>query len=126
MIAVIVKCLLLPNAGKLLWEYNREIFAVFFGQLLCNSNGLSVGGQDYDSIDRSVVFSGSRLSEQVIINTNSDDLLEQPESFSISLSHSEGNKVLLLPSQSTVWIMDNNGMLVDNFFSVNFGFDKAS
>ena len=69
-----------------------------------------VGGQDYSSLNDSIVFSGSKISEQVSINTNSDHLLEQPESFRVSLSHSEGENVLLLPSQSTIWIKDNNSM----------------
>ena len=56
----------------------------------------------------SVTFSETQTSHSVVIVTHGDDMLEKAESFSLALSHSEGESVLILPSQSTVWIMDND------------------
>ena len=71
---------------------------------------ISVGGEDYTPVNEVIVFSGSSSSEQVAIATHSDGLLEQAESFSIGVFHSEGENVLILPSQSSIWIIDNNSM----------------
>ena len=56
----------------------------------------------------SVTFSETQTSHSVVIVTHDDDMLEKAESFSLALSDSEGESVLILPSQSTVWIMDND------------------
>ena len=56
----------------------------------------------------SVTFSETQTSHSVVIFTHNDDMLEKAESFSLALSDSEGESVLILPSQSTVWIMDND------------------
>ena len=63
-------------------------------------------------MNSTIVFSGSKLSEQIAISTSVDELLEQMESFSVQVIHdrSEAN-VLLLPAQSTVLIVDNNSKL---------------
>ena len=72
---------------------------------------MSEGGEDYTPVNRSVIFSGTNRSEQVVILTLSDNLLEEAESFSLVLNHEEGESVLLMPSESTVWIKDNDSKL---------------
>ena len=70
------------------------------------------GGRDYIPVNSSVTLSGSKHSEQVSISTNSDDLLEQTESFRVQLTYGHNDtSVLLLPAQSTIVIADNNSEL---------------
>lgn len=64
------------------------------------------------SISTTVTFSPSVSFTSLPIMTSVDDVLEQPEAFSISLSHEEGGSVLTLPTHSQIWIMDQSG----NFF----------
>ena len=60
----------------------------------------------------SVTFSKSKSFNSVFISIFNDDQLELPESCSISLSHHEGESVLILPIKSTIWILDNDGMFL--------------
>ncbi|CAI8026301.1 Deleted in malignant brain tumors 1 protein [Geodia barretti] len=82
------------------------------------------GGEDYMSPRSSVTFSKSKSFNSVFISIFNDDQLELPESFSISLSHHEGESVLILPIKSTIWILDNDDVeigLVVNTATVREG-----
>lgn len=71
---------------------------------------LFIGGQDYTPLMTGVTFSKSKSFNSIVIPIHDDRQLELAESFSISLSHSEGESVLILPAESTIWILDNDGM----------------
>ena len=75
------------------------------------------GGRDYVPVNSSVTLSGSKRSEQVSISTNSDDVLEQAESFKVQLTYDrDDTSVLLLPAQSTIVIADNNSELYSSIY----------
>ena len=67
-----------------------------------------LGDSDYTAVNTGVVLSGSRDTEEVTIPTLRDELLESAESFSVELTSNQEENVLLLPSQSTLWIIDQN------------------
>lgn len=70
------------------------------------------------SLIRSVTFSKSMSFNSVSVSTVNDDELELAESFSISLSHDEGESVLIFPLQSNIWILDDDGMFLHHNNSV--------
>ena len=74
---------------------------------------LSAGGEDYATVSTDLVFSRAMRSHEVFIPLIADEFLEpKTESFTVQLTHDrEDDNVLLIPSQSTILIIDNNSRL---------------
>ena len=73
----------------------------------------TAGGEDYATVSADLVFSGTAQSHEVVIPITADESLElKTESFTVQLTRDrEDDSVLLIPSQSTITIVDNDSTL---------------
>jgi hypothetical protein len=98
----------LVNVEVLFGSLEREVSV-----MLSTLDDSALGGQDYTPVNSSITFSESKTFEQVSISTNSDDSLEQAESFKVQVTYDHDDaSVLLLPAQSTIVITDNNRVVI--------------
>ena len=94
--------------------------------MVCIYIFVCLGGQDYTPVNSSITFSESKTFEQVSISTNSDDSLEQAESFKVQVTYDHDDaSVLLLPAQSTIVITDNNSELYSTSDLCKLGFSTT-
>ena len=70
------------------------------------------GGLDYTPVNLSITFSASKTIEEISINTISDGLLEQTESFRVQLTYDDNDaRVVLFSPQSSIMIVDDDSEL---------------
>ena len=71
-------------------------------------------GSDYSSISTTLTFTSNAPEQCAYINTLEDSILENPENFLVHLATSDED-VKLQYNYSTITILDNDGMNVQEF-----------
>ncbi len=76
---------------------------------------MCVGGDDYSTISRIVTFSPGTTSVSVPVNLMEDDVQEESEDFTATISSPNG-ATLGTPTTATVTIMEDDGRQLSSVF----------
>ena len=78
------------------------------------SFSLTVGGSDYTSLSMDLTFNSVTTSRMVTVATSTDTVIEDEETFTLSLTENDDAVDMLIPQSATVTITDQTSKYIQS------------